>query len=208
MLASASCCLHHQLLSLAVRVLSLPVCIRRVLGPRFGGQRFLVNAEGTRCLLAMMESGWSSKWRMYTDGRFAKSSKVATIKPTRGNAEVSFILQLLFKQAVSGLSVSEGKRTGSKVLPCCCQSKSVRCSHLQHAPPVGACCAAVSHTSLHSCSPSPRCALQVRFKGAVQQRLHPGLDDKQRKVLRRAGPDNRAHGDGFGTSVRLQRQVS
>lgn len=44
----------------------------------------------------MMESGWSSKWRMYTDGRFAKSSKVATIKPARGNAEVSLALQMLF----------------------------------------------------------------------------------------------------------------
>ena len=80
------------------------------------------------------------------------------------------------------------------------------CTFLQ--APVGGCCVVVSHSPLHSCSPSLLCALQVRFKGAVQQRLHPGLDDKQRKMLRRAGPDNRAHGDGFGTSVRLQQQVS
>ena len=99
-------------------VLSLPTFICRVLGPRFGGQRFLVNAEGTRCLLAMMESGWSNKWRMYTDGRFAKSSKVATIKPSRGNAEVSFAFLMLFKQVVSNLPVSGGKPTGFRVLPC------------------------------------------------------------------------------------------
>lgn len=75
--------------------------------------------------------------------------------------------------------------------------------------PAGSCggTAVLQFLTLLYCSPSPCCALQVRFKGAVQQRLHPGLDDKQRKVLRRAGPDNRAHGDGFGTSVQLQRQV-
>ena len=107
------------------------LCICRVLGPRFGGQRFLVNAEGTRCLLAMMESGWTNKWRMYTDGRFAKSSKVATIKPTHGNAEVSNSLLTLLKLAVSGLCVSGGQPTESRVLFCCYHSKGVRRCRLQ-----------------------------------------------------------------------------
>ena len=105
----------------------------------------------------MMESGWTNKWRMYTDGRFAKSSKVATIKPTHGNAEVSASLLTLLNWQCQAFLCQEASQQG----PGSCSAATIRrvsaavgCSmcHL-HLPSrsYGGCCAAANRAvaSLH-----------------------------------------------------------